>query len=162
MKNRSNTILRFGKEFFLGDFPVSAEKNLGGAELRCLQARQIGGISVGEFDDEKKLFSEIEKLIFEVGVMVGADPVEDEAVKSKLVTQFIFFLKSFGFADLNVKEILLAFYLNLVCYKFPSGYEISKVELKRKKFNLDYASEVLKNYLSIRKIVDGKVEKFLN
>lgn len=73
------------------------------------------------------------------------------------------FISNFGYSELTYEELLLALRINSKGgYKFPSGIELDSVPFFGNCFNIDYYSKVLSNYLSVRKMLDRKLENHID
>lgn len=79
---------------------------------------------------------------------------------SEEITEFIL---GFGYGELTYAEILLAMRFNSKGgFKFPTGVELESVSFFGHCFNVDYFSKVLLNYYSIRKLLDRKLQNFID
>lgn len=90
-------------------------------------------------------------IIFKVSVICGCQLPTHDAHINALEAEFLIFLHEFGYFNLTVEEILLAFRLN-------AAYKLSeRVEIYGAIFNIDYAGKVLRLYLSERQTLDSKL-----
>lgn len=69
----------------------------------------------------------------------------------------------FGFPELTLDEILLALTINTKAdIKFPSGNELRQIEFTGVYFNTNFLSKVLDNYISLRQILDRKIQNHID
>jgi hypothetical protein len=69
------------------------------------------------------------------------------------------FILCFGYADLTLEEILLAFRFNAKAgMKYPNGEQIEPIFFTGCCVNVDYIAKVLANYMSIRIFLDRKLQ----
>ncbi len=73
------------------------------------------------------------------------------------------YLNEFGYGELTLQEIILAFRLNTHGgLRYPSGLEVERVPFSGVCFNVDFLAKVLANYMAFRNLLDRKFENFLD
>lgn len=116
-----------------------------------MDARRIG-IALADMKDEEVQVAAT-GIIFKVSVICGCQLPTHDAHINALETEFLIFLNEFGYFNLTVEEILLAFRLN-------SAFKLSeRIEVYGAIFNVDYAGKVLRLYLRERQTLDYKLSE---
>lgn len=136
-------------------------KNLGSVEKMIYQAR-IDNKAICEYH-EKELQVQIASTILNISVICGAELPSDIDVTKLLCQQFSSFLMKFGYKEITLQEVILAFQLNCkTAVKKSSAIDIETVRFRGRFFNVEYASEVIANYMQYRYIFNRKIENFLD
>jgi hypothetical protein len=104
----------------------------------------------------------INKLIFVICAISGADLPPNESFATILAEQFAEFLVGYGYSDLTEEEILVSFRMNAKGTKYPSGMEVERVSLKGSVFNIDSAAKVLANYMTFRNMLDRRCQNSID
>lgn len=128
-------------------------------EAKIIDARN-NGFSIGQKAavSKDRTETEIHKLVYRICSITGADLPPTETYATIVAEEFLIFLLNFGFEDLNLEEMLLAFRLNAKGTKYPIGLEVDRINLKGSVFNIDSAAKVLVNYMSFRNQLDRKFQ----
>ncbi len=128
-----------------GNFPI-----LTANEDRILDARKVGYAMLDM--SEKESATAATGIIFKVSVICGCQlPTNDHHINA-LESEFLIFLNEFGYGNLTVEEILLAFRMN-------STFKLrDKIEIYGAIFNIDYAAKVLRLYIEERYRLDRKAQ----
>ena len=130
-------------------------------EKKVLEARVKENLSISQISDDVLLL-EMEEVIYRVSKISGMEFSESQSDLFFLKSELIIFLKNFGYLNLNLDEILLAFRINCdVSVVLKSGIEIEKIKLP-KTISVDVFSSVLKNYMIFRNVVDRKLQNIID
>lgn len=136
-------------------------KGLTEVDYKVLDAR-CEGISLFEYSVDKlnELFDEV---ILRVAAISGAKVPADTFFIEILKQEVISFLIKFGYSGLTISEILLAFQINSkINIKYPIGIDANHIEITGDCINVDYISQVLYPYMTIRNLLDRKLENSIN
>lgn len=160
MESNSAVLNHRGQTYTLTSLAEKILPKITMEEAKIMDAR-LKGVSVGQI--ERRLLEEnINKLVFVVCAISGADLPPNESFANILSEQFSEFLVGFGYADLTEEEILVAFRLNAKGTKYPSGLEVDRVSLKGSVFNIDSAAKVLANYMTFRNMLDRRCQNTID
>lgn len=100
-----------------------------------------------------------DKIIIEGAAITGCALPQTESFAAAISNQLIKFINEFGYGELTLSEIMLAFLINSKGnYKFPTGTEIDRVKFIGNCINVDFVAEILSNYMSIRNSLDRKFQ----
>jgi hypothetical protein len=117
---------------------------------------------LGQIDDQE-LLTDFDEILFRVSKISGVDIKEAALDFDFLKEETIIYLKNFGYINLNLGEIILAFRFNCDTDILKRlDVEIEKIISKSKYLNVDYIVSVLKNYLQFRFFVDRKVQNIID
>lgn len=131
------------------------------AEKKIIKSRQDGP-SFSQLT-EKELRFTADQIILNAAAISGCPVPITDFFAEVLTNQINEYINEFGFNELTVKEIILAFQLNTKGgLRHPSGLEIDKIHFSGNCFNIDFLSGVLSNYLALRNHLDRKLENFLD
>lgn len=96
--------------------------------------------------------------IFKVAAISGFTLTTADDFANVLRDEFLIFLNEFGYSCLTFEEIVTAFRLNAYGnIKTYYGDYIPQVKPYSSFFNLNYAGEVLGNYMNLRKGLDSRI-----
>jgi hypothetical protein len=130
-------------------------------EKKIIKNRLIG-LSFSQLP-EKELRFTADQIILNAAAISGCPTPVTDFFADVLTDQINEFINEFGFHELTIKEIVLAFQLNTKGgLRHPSGLEIDKIHFSGNCFNIDFLSGVLSNYLTLRNHLDRKLENFLD
>lgn len=125
-------------------------------EKKIVEAR-LKGLSIGQLS-ENDLKIQVMDALVSISIITGHGLPEEPAYAKRLITEIIVQLLEFGYSDLNIDEIILAFRLNCLCnLRFPSGSEVTPVEIFGKYISVDYITKVLSIYRTLRNILDRQL-----
>lgn len=131
------------------------------AEKKIIKNR-LTGLSFFQLPDEELRFT-ADKIILNAAAISGCSMPVTDFFADVLTSQINEYINGFGFRELTVGEIILAFQLNTKGgLRHPSGLEIEKVHFSGNCFNIDFLSGVLTNYLALRNHLDRKLENFID
>lgn len=130
-------------------------------EKKIVKCRQ-SGLSFSQLP-EKELRFTADQIILNAAAISGCPTPLTDFFAEVLTSQINEYINEFGFNELTIREIILAFQLNTKGgLRHPSGLEIDKVHFSGNCFNIDFMSGVLTNYLALRNHLDRKLENFLD
>lgn len=128
---------------------------------KIIDAR-ISGISLFEYQ-LSELEDSFDFVLLKIAGISGIKIPFDAAFIQIIKEQVVKFLLNFGYDELNLSEIILAFELNCKIYlKYPVGIEISHIPICGEHINVDYVSQVLYNYMTIRNLLDRKLQNLID
>lgn len=140
------------------------ENNLSGlveVDYRIIDSR-LEGISIFQYEslELKKYFNVV---MLKISAITGAVIPPDARFIEIIRDEIVDFLLKFGYSNLTISEIILAFNLNSsIDMRYPVGIDLSKIELFGAHLNVDYISRVLHNYTTIRNLLDRKLENTID
>lgn len=136
-------------------------KGLTEVDYKVLDAR-CEGISLFEYSAEN-LNEQFDEVILRIAAISGAKVPADTFFIEMLKQELIAFLMKFGYSSLTIAEILLAFQINSkINIKYPIGIDVTHVGITGDCINVDYISQVLYPYMTIRNLLDRKLENSIN
>jgi len=136
-------------------------KGLTEVDYKILDAR-VEGISLFQYSGEN-LDGEFDEILLRIAAIGGSKIPSDVFFIEIIKKAAISFLMKFGYSELTLSEIILAFELNSnINMKYPIGIEISHVPVFGDCINVDYISKVLFGYMAIRNLLDRKLENSIN
>src|SRR5580692_199002 len=143
-KSNSEILKHRDKTYTLTELIASYPK-ISQQETRIVDARQasiaIEQIDVGE------LKSKMDFLITRLCAICGAELPQNDFFANVLADEFVDFLTKFGYGNLTIDEVVLAFQLNAAGTRYPMGVDIERIRFSGAYFNIDYAARVLENYM---------------
>jgi hypothetical protein len=126
---------------------------------KILKSRLVG-LSVSQLDAEV-LKTEIDSVVVRVCSIYGIELPRTDMLADVIAKEFLSLILDFGYEDLTIDEIILAFQLNTVGVKFPSGFDLEIIPFTGVTFNISFAAKILGNYMQVRKIMDGTFRNYL-
>lgn len=130
-------------------------------EKKIVKSR-LSGLSFCQLPESELRFT-ADQIILNAAAISGCPTPETDFFADILTNQINEYISEFGFDDLTVKEIILAFQLNTKGgLRSPSGLEIDKVNFSGHCFNIDFMSGVLSNYMVLRNHLNRKLENFID
>lgn len=138
-----------------------AKLKLNEVEQKIIKSR-LDGVSFCQLAEKEIRFT-ADKIILNAAAISGCPTPETDFFADILTNQIKEYINEFGFAELTVAEIILAFQLNTRGgLKNLTGLEIDKIHFAGNCFNIDFMASVLANYLAIRNHLDRKLENFID
>ena len=127
------------------------------AEQKIVESRMVG-LSFGQLDEDDSKLA-VDQIMLRVAAICGCALPNTEFFAKFIAEEITNFILEFGYADLTLEEILLAFRFNARAgLKYPNGEQIETVFFTGNCVNVDYIAKVLANYMSIRVILDRKLQ----
>lgn len=119
---------------------------------------RISGLSFCELSEADQSIIATD-IVATASAITGCNTPGTEFFFDRLRREIITFVLNFGFRELTEDEIYLALRLNARGgLRMPSGVEIETIPFFGNTFNIDYFSKVLSNYLSLRNLLDRKLQ----
>lgn len=101
----------------------------------------------------------VDQIMLRVAAISGCALPNTDFFAKFIAEEIIKFILDFGYGDLTLEEILLAFRFNARSgLRYPNGELIESVNFTGVCVNVDYISKVLANYISIRNYLDRKLQ----
>lgn len=130
-------------------------------ELKIIEAR-CTGFSISQIAEDD-LSDWLQDVLVSVSVISGHGLPEDTFFADRLTKEMILHLNNFGFGDLTLSEIVLAFNLNCKCgLKYPSGSDVIVTDIFGKYISVDYVSRVLNTYRTLRTMLDNQLKNIID
>lgn len=121
-----------------------------------------GGLSFSQLTEKQRLSVSLET-IFKASVLSGIKLPTNEHLISFIEQEFSKYILTFGFKNLNDRELNAAFQINMPKYfSLPSGINLDDVEPFGDTISVSYLGKVLMNYQVIRSMVDRKLKNFID
>lgn len=109
------------------------------------------------------LTSVLEDSLVNISVISGHKIPTDKNYSYLLVKELLVYLYEYGFDNLTIQEIILAFRLNCKCnFRYPSGDYAEPVSIFGEYISVDYVSRVLHTYLTFRNILDSNLKNIID
>lgn len=109
--------------------------------------------------DKKDLLEGFDEVLFKITAITGIGLPNTDLLIKFLKEQIIDFLLEFGYEDLTIEEISLAFMINAENnLQTPSGIELQYIENFGKYINVYHFSKIVHNYMAIRNLLDRKIQ----
>jgi hypothetical protein len=126
-------------------------------EQKIIKSR-LAGCSFGQLDDDDTKLA-VDQIMLRVAAICGCALPNTEFFAKFIAEEISIFISDFGYVDLTLEEILLAFRFNSRGgLKYPNGELIEFIFFTGNCVNVDYISKVLSNYMSLRIILDRKLQ----
>lgn len=126
-------------------------------ELKIYDARCTGLSFVQMEEGDLKI--SVDQIMLRVASICGCALPNTEFFAKFIADEILVFILDFGYPELTLEEFLLAFRLNAKGgLKYPNGIDFEQIPFFGNSLNVDYISKVLSNYLSLRKILDRKLQ----
>lgn len=140
--------------------PETSKKKLGEIDLKILDAR-LNGFSFCQLNN-KEVRNVTDQIMLKAAAICGTPTPETEFFAEIISNEIESYLKEFGFGELTLAEITLAFRLNTrYALKMPTGLEVEPVRFLGSCFNVDYLSNILTNYMVYRNSLDRRLQNYL-
>lgn len=160
MENLAETLKHRGKNYTLTELHLQKIK-LNEIELKVIAARKKG-VAISQSDYEG-LKEQVDELVLNISVISGAPMPNTSFLADALNFRLIDYLQRFGYGNLTLDEIILAFYFNAKGgLKSPSGIEVEPVVFLGGYVNVEYVSKVISNYMAIRNLIDRKIQNLID
>lgn len=126
-------------------------------EKKILDSR-LSGLSFSQLN-ELDLRIATDTIIIEGTAIVGCVLPQTEMFADSISKKIAEFINEFGYGELTLDEIMLAFFINLNNnQKMPAGIEIDRVKFYGTCMNVEFISDILSNYNRLRKYLDRKFQ----
>jgi len=126
-------------------------------EEKIVQARH-SGFSFCQLDDSDLKLS-VDQIMLRVAGICGCALPNTEFFARFIAEEIATFILDFGYEELTLEEILLAFRLNAKGgLKYANGESAEQIVFFGNCVNVDYIAKVLANYMGFRKILDRKIQ----
>lgn len=130
-------------------------------EDRIVEAR-LKGAAFCQID-EKDLKLAMDQIIVRGAAMMGCELPITDFFADLIADEIEQMILKFGYSKYTLEEILLSMRLNINGgLRWPSGIEIEYVPFSGRTFNAAFLSKTLKNYKSMRDLLDRKLENFID
>jgi hypothetical protein len=106
--------------------------------------------------------SDVDTAVVRISAIVGAELPKTEFMADILNEEIRAFILDFGYDELTMPEIILAFRLNEVIIKTMSGLEMERVQFAGNHLSVSFTASVLNNYKRLRNLIDGKFKNKLD
>jgi hypothetical protein len=104
-----------------------------------------------------------DKIIIKGAAIAGCPMPQTEGFAEILSEEVVIFINDFGYSELTLEEILLAFRINAKGnIKLVSGNELDQVDFVGSNFNITFMGKILNNYLVLRRCVDRKLQNMID
>lgn len=158
MKKISNStiITHRGLQYGLMDL-LPNYKKITDVEKKIAEAR-LSEISVGQLD-ESDFITDLLDCLVSVSAISGHVLPEQPHLAKRLNEELRTQLLEYGYSELTIPEIVLAFRLN--CHsnlKYPSGSDSVTVDIIGRFVNVDYVTRVLNIYCTFRTMLDNQLK----
>lgn len=159
MENLAEILNHRGKNYLLKDLLPTVK--LTKTEERIVEARYTS-FSFCQLD-ESDLKISVDQIMLRVAGICGCALPNTEFFARFIAEEIATFILDFGYEELTLEEILLAFRLNAMGgYKYANGESADQIVFFGNCVNVDYIAKVLSNYMSFRKILDRKIQNKLD
>ncbi len=102
-------------------------------------------------------------VLINISVITGHKAPANELYLELLIEELKVYLYEYGFDNLTIQEIILAFRLNCKCnFRYPSGDYAEPVSIFGEYISVDYVSRVLHTYLTFRNILDSNLKNIID
>lgn len=160
MKSNSAILRHKGKNYSLHEINVIG-LNLSDFERRIINAR-IDGVSFSQIEQDNVRWH-IDQLMLRGAAICGCKLPSTEFFAEIIADELTELIVNFGYSELTYLELLLAMRINAKGgFKFPSGLDLETISFFGNSFNVDYYSKVLNNYMTIRNLLDRKLQNFID
>ena len=113
--------------------------------------------------EQSKIRWHIDQIMLKGAAISGCPLPNTEFFADVISDEIKAFILDFGYEELTYAEIILAMRLNSKGgLKYPSGLELETVVFFGNCFNVDYFAKVISNYMTIRNILDRKLQNFID
>jgi len=130
-------------------------------EEKILASRHEG-FSFCQLSDNDKRYA-TDNIMLRGAAVSGCALPQTEFFAKYISEELEIFISEFGYEELTLSEMLLALRLNSKNeMKQPSGVDIEAVQFSGNCFNVDYFAKVLKNYMTVRAILDRKFQNIID
>jgi hypothetical protein len=100
----------------------------------------------------------MDELMLRIASIAGCNLPKTDFFAMFIAEEISHYILNFGFQELTVEEILLAFRLNSHGYRYETGEYMVMVNFTGHCLNVDYVSKVLSNYMTMRRICERKIQ----
>ena len=123
-------------------------ENLSNSDLKIIKARISGPSFVDLSDDDKTIG--VDQIMLRVASICGCALPNTEFFAKFIAEEISIFISEFGYQELTLEEIFLAFRLN--------AKEKDRIMFTGNCVNVDYISKVLDRYMEFRKTLESKLK----
>lgn len=131
-------------------------RRLSPTENKIIELRLTGN-SLFELSEDDMRYA-IDQIMLRGAAITGAPLPQTEFFATFIFSELTIFLLEMGYAELTLAEILFALRLNSAGKMKYSDGDSVKVEFRGNCFNVDFVSNVLSAYMSMRNSVDRKLQ----
>jgi len=140
---------------------VTNYKKITKVETKIVEARNEG-LSIGQLN-EVDFINDILNALISISAITGHSLPEEQFIAKRLNEELRTQLLDYGYSDLTMAEIVLAFRLNCLCnLKYPSGSEVISTEIFGRFINVDYITKVLNTYRTLRMMLDNQLKNIID
>jgi hypothetical protein len=155
MENLAEILKHKGKSYLLKD--LVGTTNLTKPEQKIIESRFVG-YSFSQLDEDDGKLA-VDQIMLRVAAICGCALPNTEFFAKFIAEEITKFILDFGYSDLTLEEILLAFRFNARGgLKYPNGATIDPVFFTGCCVNVDYIAKVLANYMALRTQLDRKLQ----
>lgn len=130
-------------------------------DRKIIQARVEGESFMDMSENDRTIVAN--QIILTGITITGCHAFSTDGMNEILRNEIITHLLEFGYSSLSENEIFLALRLNSTGWgRYPSGLDIERTPFSGYTFNVDYFSKVMATYLIVRKILDRKLQNFID
>jgi hypothetical protein len=106
---------------------------------------------------------EVDSIILAGAAITGCNLPTTDFFAEAITREIIAFISESGYENLTMEEILFALRVNeRDDIRWPSGDYVTQVPFVGNTFNVSFLAKVLANYMRFRKILDRKLENFID
>ncbi len=160
LQSKSTIIHHRGNELSLQELSQSY-KRISEVEKKIVQAREAGlAISQLEIAELTEILGDV---LINISVITGHKTPTNELYLELLIEELKVYLYEYGFDNLTIQEIILAFRLNCKCnFRYLSGDYAEPISIFGEYISVDYVSRVLHTYLTFRNILDSNLKNIVD
>lgn len=147
-------------KYSLEELPQENLSKLGWVEKKIISARTSPDLSLGQMEAEERK-ALVENLVGQASAIVGCKLPQTDFFLSIIVSEIDTFLVEYGYADLNIEEVLLAIRIN-ERGDFPKSFDYERIPFFGQQMNVSFLAKVLGNYTTMRSILDRKLQNFID
>ncbi len=129
--------------------------------MKIVEAR-MQGLSISQLN-EAEFVTDLLNCLISISAISGHALPPEHFLAKRLNEELRTQLLGFGYADLTIAEIILAFRLNCLCnMKYPAGSEVVPVVIFGNFISVDYVVKVLNIYRTLRDILDNQLKNVID
>lgn len=123
---------------------------------------RLSGESYVEMDEKTRRVA-LDKIIVKTAAICGCPLPNTDFFADVICEELYGFMLDFGYEEFTLAEITLALRMNMkVGLKYPTGIEIEVIPFTGHCFNVTFISKVLSNYMTIRLLLDRKLQNIID
>jgi hypothetical protein len=129
---------------------------------RLIIACRLKGNSFIEMEENDRRIA-LDKIIVRTAAISGCPLPNTDFFADAICEEMYGFMIDFGYEELTLSEITFALRMNMKCgLKYPTGLEIETIAFSGHCFNVTFVSKVLSNYMSLRVLLDRKLQNHID